>query len=165
MWSRSDARAENHTRAKTTIIRESYKRKSIVLALNKTENTVEFAYNDFGCIVTSPIASHFVGPRTMFCSFVTTVASFLNSLKCKLGCAAATKTFYHRKVRHLRGESLSRGHDQGRNEVRWCPGQEANLAPLCSNLWSFGSKCTVLKKVLVTMLGLFAAIRSHSASP
>jgi len=44
---------------------------------------------------------------------------------------------------------------QGRNEIRWRPGQEASLAPPCSNLRSFGSTFTVLKKVLVTLLGLF----------
>jgi len=53
---------------------------------------------------------------------------------------------------------------QGRTEVRWRPGQEAGLTPTCSNLRSFGSKCTVLKKVLVTLLGLFRALRSHSAA-
>jgi len=37
------------------------------------------------------------------------------------------------------------------------PMQEASLEPPCSNLKSFGSKCTVLKKVLVTLLGLFGA--------
>ena len=36
---------------------------------------------------------------------------------------------------------------QGRNEFRWRPGQEASLASTLSNLRSFGSKCTVLKKV------------------
>ena len=51
---------------------------------------------------------------------------------------------------------------QGRNEVRWRPGQEAGLASQCSNL-PFASKCTVLKKVLVTLLGLSGAPRSHSA--
>jgi len=45
--------------------------------------------------------------------------------------------------------------DHGRNEMRWRPGQEASLTPPCSNLRSFGTKCTVLKKVLVTLLGLF----------
>ena len=44
---------------------------------------------------------------------------------------------------------------QGRTEVRCCPGQEKILAPPCSNLRSFGSKCTVLKKKLATLLGLF----------
>ena len=44
---------------------------------------------------------------------------------------------------------------QGRNEVRWRPSQEASLAPPYSHLRSFGSKCTVLKKVVVTLLGLF----------
>jgi len=41
---------------------------------------------------------------------------------------------------HWSGE----GRLQGRNEVRWCPGQEAGLAPPCSNLRSFlrqGSNC------------------------
>jgi len=36
---------------------------------------------------------------------------------------------------------------QGRADVRWRPGQETSLAPLCTNLRSFGTKCTVLKKV------------------
>jgi len=51
---------------------------------------------------------------------------------------------------------------QGHNEVRWRLGQEARLAPPWSKLRSFASKCTVLKKVLVILLGLFgdpAAIR------
>jgi len=39
--------------------------------------------------------------------------------------------------------------------VRWRPGQSS--APWCSNLRFFGSKCTVLKKVLVTLFGLFGA--------
>ena len=43
------------------------------------------------------------------------------------------------------------------NEIRWRSGEEASLAPLWSNLRAFGSKCTVLTKVLVTMLGLFGA--------
>ena len=38
-------------------------------------------------------------------------------------------------------------------DVRWRPGQEASLEPL----GSFGSKCTVLKKVHVTLLGVFNA--------
>jgi len=48
-------------------------------------------------------------------------------------------------------------HTQGCKEARWRPGQEARLAPPCSNLMSFGSKCTILKKVLTTLLGLFGA--------
>jgi len=44
---------------------------------------------------------------------------------------------------------------QGCNEIRWRPGQEASLVPPCSNLRSFGSKCTAMKKVLMTLLGLF----------
>jgi len=46
-------------------------------------------------------------------------------------------------------------HQQGRNNVRRRPGQEASLVPLCSNLRSFGNKWTILKKVLVTLLGHF----------
>jgi len=41
--------------------------------------------------------------------------------------------------------------------------QEASLAPPCSKLWTFGSKCTVLKKVLVTSLGFFGAPLSDLA--
>jgi len=57
--------------------------------------------------------------------------------------------------------TLSKVHDtrplQERNEVRQRPGQEASLAPPCSNLRSLGSKCTALKKVLVTLFGTFCA--------
>ena len=52
---------------------------------------------------------------------------------------------------------------QGRNEIRWRPGQEARFAPPCSNLRSFRSKCTVLKKVLGAFLGFFGAPSSDSA--
>ena len=54
---------------------------------------------------------------------------------------------------------------QGRNEVRQRPGQEASLAPPCSNLMSLGSKCTVFKKVLVTLFGLFGAPAVIRPSP
>jgi len=54
---------------------------------------------------------------------------------------------------------------QGRNEVRWRPDQEASLAPPCSDLRSLGSKWTLLKKELVTLLVFFGAPRSHSAPP
>ena len=53
---------------------------------------------------------------------------------------------------------------QGRNAVRWRPGQRTNSAPPwskfgapVSNLSSFEGKFTVLKKVLATLLGLFGA--------
>jgi len=46
-------------------------------------------------------------------------------------------------------------HNQGRNEVRRRPRQEASLVPPCSSLRSFGRKFTVLKKVLVKLLGFF----------
>ena len=52
---------------------------------------------------------------------------------------------------------------QERNKVRWHPGWETSLAPLCLNLSSFRSKCTVLKEVLMTLLGLFSTLHSDSA--
>jgi len=48
--------------------------------------------------------------------------------------------------------------DQGRNEARWRPWQEASLALPCSNLKSLGTKCTVMKKVLVTLLLIIGAL-------
>jgi len=85
------------------------------------------------------------------------------------------------RTRGLR-DSLDKWHKwlwfpQGRNEVRWRPGHITNsapswsnrrphgrsLAPLWSNLSSFESKFTVLKKVLVILLGLFGTSSSNSA--
>jgi len=43
----------------------------------------------------------------------------------------------------------------GNHWFRWCPGQEISLVPPCSNLSYFGSKCTVVKKVLMILLGSF----------
>ena len=43
------------------------------------------------------------------------------------------------------------------------PGARSKFGAPCSNLRSFGSKYTLLKKVLVTLLGLFGALRSHSS--
>jgi len=58
---------------------------------------------------------------------------------------------------------------KGRNKVRWCPRQEASLAPLCSNLNFFGSKWTVMRKLPMILLGLFGAPavirRPHSSTP
>ena len=54
---------------------------------------------------------------------------------------------------------------QGRNEVRWRLGQETSLAPPYSNLSSFGRKFTVMKKVLLKLLGLFGPISRHLAPP
>jgi len=45
---------------------------------------------------------------------------------------------------------------QGRNVVRWRPGQETSLAPPCSKLSSFWSKFTLLKKVFATFLDFSA---------
>ena len=46
---------------------------------------------------------------------------------------------------------------QGHNEVRWHLEQKTSFPPPCSNLRSFGSKCTVLKKVLMTLLERFGS--------
>ena len=46
---------------------------------------------------------------------------------------------------------------QGGTEVRWRPGQETSLVPPRSNLRSLGSKNTVLKKVLASLLWLIGA--------
>jgi len=53
---------------------------------------------------------------------------------------------------------------QGRNEVKWHPGQEASLALPCLNPRSFGSKFTVLKNVHVALLGLSGASHIHLAT-
>jgi len=43
------------------------------------------------------------------------------------------------------------------------PGARSKFGAPSSNLRFFGSKCAVLKKVLVTLLHLFGALRSSSA--
>jgi len=47
------------------------------------------------------------------------------------------------------------GGTQGRIEVRCRLGQETSLAPPCSKLRSFGSKCAVLTKKTHTTVGIF----------
>jgi len=69
-------------------------------------------------------------------------------------------TFFHscRNVTGYsrRGKTAARGVSR-LDDARRRPGQETSLAPPCSKLRSFGSKCTVLKKALATLLGLFCA--------
>jgi len=55
-------------------------------------------------------------------------------------------------------------HVQGRNEVRWRPGQEASLAFPCLNLSFFRNKYTVLKKARVTLLRFFSEVIRHLAN-
>ena len=74
---------------------------------------------------------------------------------CRLGCDCLSNLF-----RLWWGVVTSH---QVRNKIRWRPWQITDLAPPCSNLRSFGSKSTVLKNVLVTLLGLFGSPRSDSA--
>jgi len=59
--------------------------------------------------------------------------------------------------------TMNKAQAQGRNEVRWRPGQGSCLASPCSNLRSFGSKFTVLKKVFVTLFATFWRPRSDLA--
>jgi len=78
--------------------------------------------------------------------------------------------FFCRYETHTAQESGSQCHavmslQQGCNEVRLRPGQEASLAPPCSNVMSFGRKFTVLKKVIVKLLGNFGGPSRHLASP
>jgi len=53
------------------------------------------------------------------------------------------------------GETIMMCIVQGRNEIRWGPGQERSLPPPCSDLRSFGSKCTVLKKCAYNIVRTF----------
>jgi len=62
-----------------------------------------------------------------------------------------------REPHYARVPQVPQAGPQGHTEVRWRPGQERSLAPPFSNLRFFGSKCTVLKEVLATLLGLFGA--------
>jgi len=56
------------------------------------------------------------------------------------------------------GRNLTLCLSQGRDEVRWRPGQETSLAPPCVQIVRFfGGKCTALTKVLVILLGIFGA--------
>ena len=52
---------------------------------------------------------------------------------------------------------------RGNKQIRRPHGR--SLAPLWSNPSSFEGKFTVLKKVLVTLLGLFGAFSNNSAPP
>jgi len=66
---------------------------------------------------------------------------------------------------HYKQEDISQDL-QRHNEVGWRPGQEASLAPPCSDLSFFGSKYCIEESTCdVTLLGLFGAPRSHSALP
>jgi len=91
--------------------------------------------------------------------------------KCKIsnasGCFPAAKS--HQDYQSSQNDQsrtllnvFKRSFGQGRNEVRWRPGQETSLALPCSNLRSFGSKCSAMEKVLVTLLAVFGASCSHS---
>ena len=52
---------------------------------------------------------------------------------------------------------------QGGTGVRWARNKKQVLTSPCSNLRSFGSKCTVLKKVLAPFSGLFRCHRWFGA--
>jgi len=63
------------------------------------------------------------------------------------GCYYYKKGVYVQVIRSTARRYFWGRQHQGRNEVRWHPGQEASLAPACSKLASFGRKCTVSMKV------------------
>ena len=84
-------------------------------------------------------------------------------ISCNDSLLAGTTT--HTAQRRTSEGYFTRAYEQGRHDVRWRPGQEASLAPPCSNLRSFGSKCTVKSRLHVTLLGLIGAPRSHSTPP
>jgi len=73
-----------------------------------------------------------------------------------LACKTLADTLLSLGAKSLFTDDLQRK-DQGRTEVRWRTGQETGLAPPCSNLRSFGSKCTVLKKLHATCWDFSAA--------
>ena len=90
--------------------------------------------------------------------------SFLRQASCKFVSFSGIWRFHQSCLCQDDSDIITHVHcAQGRNEVRWRPGQEGSLAPPCSNLRSFGSKCAALKKVLATLLGFFGAPRSDSA--
>jgi len=92
-------------------------------------------------------------------------ASFVRRISSRHFVSVASSSY--EQILHL-GASVEQLFDclvQGRNEVWWRPGHKAALAPLCSYLRYFGSKCTVLKKIPTMLLGLFGASRSHLAPP
>jgi len=68
----------------------------------------------------------------------------------------------------MQNDYVQTSYNQRRSKVRRRPVQEASLALSRSNLRSFRRKCTVLKEVLVTLLGLFGGPamirRPHSDS-
>jgi len=66
-------------------------------------------------------------------------------ISCNGSLLAGTTT--HTAQRGTSDRYFTRGDEQGRNDVRWRLGQEASFPPPCSNLRSFASKCTVLKRV------------------
>jgi len=77
----------------------------------------------------------------------------LNSILFKYFVVDSLPLMYRYFCKQISPFWLLDNHDmQGRNEARWHLGQETCLAHPCSNLRSFGSKCTVLKKVLMTLL-------------
>jgi len=122
-----------------------------------------------------PITTELLPPATF-----AAIHSFSSSLFCIITgkCAARKRTIFICYTTHFETFLLCEiTTSQGRNKVRWRPGQKTNSAPPWSNrrphgrslappwsiLSSFEGKFTVLKKVLVTLLGLLGASSSNSA--
>ena len=81
-------------------------------------------------------------------------------------------TFFYKGLGLLCWKSQQQLHClQGRNEVRWRPGQEASLAPPCSILWSFWKQMYCIEESTCDIVATFrrppqsfVAPRSYSAS-
>ena len=61
-------------------------------------------------------------------------------------------------IKTQKARVTNKTYEQGRRGSM-APGARSKFGAPCSNLRSFGSKCTLLKKVLVTLLGLFGVPR------
>jgi len=99
------------------------------------------------------------------------VQTFVNLHICPIMFFCRLYTFFTKSVPAHRGAGqfwaqldLLNG-EQGRNEVRWRQGQETSLPPLCSQMRFFGSKCTELKAIRVTLLRLPAPGQSFPLAP
>jgi len=78
-----------------------------------------------------------------------------------LWCTRATGDLFLQQSQVL--QRVTRAVTRGVTRSDGARGKKQVWRPLCLNLRSFGSKFTVLKKVLATLLGLFVATRSGSA--
>jgi len=104
-------------------------------------------------------STHFFDLQVIFCSQMTlTIHKILFKLFVVYSLPLLGRYFCKQRSPFW----LDNRDEQERNAFRWRLVQETSLAPPCLNLRSFGSKCSVLKKVLMTLLWHYAP-RSDSA--